>query len=379
MIDIQPTGLEATVEYIKRRFHANRTALFWIALWVLLLWVMIQVKEVTSLLALSYVLVLLLDPFVTRLEKRGIPRGITLGAIFVFLFLAFLALIAFAVPALLTEYSSLVDSFPIYVRSFAEKLQDLLSQWPTLQAKLNPDALWDDVQHYSSMIELEHVKRVVGTLGDTLLSGYSVTLTILNLTLLPFFVYYIGCDLRQIHRFCGRLLSPRMREEASETGQEILAHMYVFFRGQFTVACILMLFYTFGLLLIGLPSAFIIGILSGALSVIPYLGVTTGIAISLLITMVTSPGWWPVIKVVIVFMTVQTIEGTILTPRIIGEKLGIHPLGVMLALIVGGKLLGLLGLIIAIPAAASCRVLVRRVLTDLKRSSEGEAEHVILA
>ena len=379
MIDTQPTGLEATVEYVKRRFHANRTAIFWIALWAALLWVMIQVKEVTSLLALAYVLVLLLDPLVTRFEKKGIPRGVTIGSIFVFLFLALIALIAFAVPALLTEYSALVDSFPIYVRAFAEKMQGWLGQWPTLQARLNPDALWDDVQHYSSMIEVEHVKRVAATLGDTLLSGYSVTLTLVNLTLLPFFVYYIGCDLRKIHRFCGSLLSPRMRAEAAETGQEILAHMYVFFRGQFTVACILMVFYTFGLLLIGLPSAFIIGMLSGALSVIPYLGVTTGMAISLLITMVTSPGWWPVIKVIIVFMTVQTIEGTILTPRIIGEKLGIHPLGVMLALIVGGKLLGLLGLIIAIPAAASCRVLVKRVLTDLKRSSDAEPEHVILA
>lgn len=378
MTEQPPSGLESTIEYLKRRFHANRKAFFWAGALLVLAWVAFAVKEVTSLLLLSYVLALLLDPPISRLERKGISRSLSLFALYMTVFLLICAALAFVIPALLNEYSTLIEVLPDYIRAFVVKLQESLTRWPALQRKLNPDEAWNAIREYSALVGPEHLKRVGSALGETLLSGYSITLTVLNLTLLPFFVYYLTSDLSKIHAFLGSFLPRRRRLEIAEVGEQIRGHVYVFFKGQLTVACILTLFYILGLLLIGLPSAIVVGLISGLLSVVPYLGVATGIVLSLVITVVTDPGWWPVLKVLIVFSVVQTLEGTVLTPRIVGESLGIHPLGVMLALIIGGQLLGLLGLIIAIPAAAALRVLFRSILNELNEPDRSQDERLIV-
>jgi predicted PurR-regulated permease PerM len=370
--------VEATVEYLKRRARVNRKAIFWTCLAALLLWVMHQAKEVTSLLILSYVFSLLIDPIVSRMERYRISRGASIVLLYLFVFLALFAMIAIAVPAIISEYDTLVVSFPNYVRAAIEKLDLLLQRWPSLRVSLNAEAIWADVKQYSSLIGPEHVKNLAVTLGNTLLSGYSITLTILNLTLLPFFVYYITSDLRKIHAFFGSFLAVPVRKQVAEVGNEILSHIYVFFKGQFTVAFILVLLYVAALLLIGLPSAILVGILSGMLCIIPYLGVAIGILVSVTITLFSNPGWWPVAKVLIVYTAIPSIEGSFITPKIIGESLGIHPLGVMLALLIGGQLLGLLGLIIAIPCAAAFRVLMRHALAQLENTGTVGEESMLV-
>jgi len=377
MNDSRVSALELTIEYLKARFYANRKAIFWTIFGLGIFSLMVRVREVSALLILSYVIALLLDPYVTRMEEKGVARSSTIAILFLIGFVLLLAILGFGLPALLNESSELAASFPAYLKTLTQTINESLSRWPAVQKYLNPSKVWSEVNEYWSSIGSEQYASVSNTLGTTLLSGYAVTLALFNLILLPFFVYYITVDLRKFHAFFGSFLSPGTRRQISEVGGEVLSHIQVFFKGQATVACILMLFYMFGLLLIGLPSAVIVGFITGALSIVPYLGVATGFTVSIIIMLVTNPGWVPILKVVGVFAVVQTIEGTVVTPKIIGERLGIHPLGVMLALIVGGKLLGIMGVVIAIPAAAAARVIVRRVLESLERSKLSPEEVII--
>lgn len=374
MNEPQVSSLELTVEYIKARFFANRKAIFWTIFGLGIFWLMFRVREVSALLILSYVIALLLDPFITRMEVKGVARTTSIACLFGIAFVAFLAILGFGLPALLNESSELAASFPAYLKTLTQTVNNSLSRWPAVQKFLNPSKLWNDVNQYWSSVGSEQYASFSSTFEATILSGYTLTLALLNLILLPFFVFYITVDLEKFHSFFGSFLSVSTRRQISEVGQEILEHIHVFFKGQATVACILILFYIFGLLLIGLPSAVIVGFISGALSIIPYLGVATGFTISIIIMLVTNPGWVPILKVVGVYAVVQSIEGTLITPKIIGERLGIHPLGVMLALIVGGKLLGIMGVVIAIPAAAAFRVVVRRVLKSLERSKSSKQQ-----
>ncbi len=365
--------LERTVQYLERTLHVHRKQLVWIALSLVTAWLLLAVKEVTSLLLLAYVVALLMDPLIARCGRWGLSRSASVVLLSVAWIGSVIVFLAYAVPLIVQQYGELVAKLPLYLRQIAVSADEVSVKWTGVHLPVNPDELWGRISAYSSVLSVEHLRAVMGTLSDTLLSGYSVTLTILNLVLFPFFFYYIACDLPSLHATVMRFLPVGWRGQVRETGGEILVHLYAFVRGQLTVASILVLFYICGLLIIGLPSAVIIGFLAGVLSMVPYLGVATGLVLSVLVTLITDPGWWPLAKVGIVFAVVQTLEGSVLTPRIVGESLGLHPLLVMLSLVVASQLLGLLGLVIAIPAAATLRVLIRTLLRSIETGDEGSA------
>jgi predicted PurR-regulated permease PerM len=141
-------------------------------------------------------------------------------------------------------------------------------------------------------------------------------------------------------------------------------HVYAFFRGQMTVACVMAVLYWLGLWMVGLPWAFVVGMVSGLLNVVPYLGIAIGAVLATIITLVTEPTLTQLILVWAVFASVQLLEGFVLTPKIVGEQVGIHSLTVIIALIIGGQLFGFAGLILAIPGAAALKVLVNQFLLD---------------
>jgi len=344
---------------IKEWMISNRKFVFWGVLLFLLVWAMYAVKEITSLLILAYGIALLLDPLVDRLERARIPRSVSIILLCVFFVLGFILVISIAVPLLIREYSTLISALPKYLDAGSVKLEELLSQWLNIETSINLNRIVSEVKNIVKALDVEQMRNVTKAIQSTVLSGYSFALTIVNLTLLPFFVYYIACDIDSFHRLAIRCLPAESRGKVVAVCQEIMKHIYSFFKGQITVSCIMAVLYSIGLTLIGLPSAIIVGAIAGLLNIVPYLGVALGFFIAALITGVHDFSWIQLFKVVGVFVTVSVLEGSVLTPRIVGKSVGLHPLGVMLALVIGGQLFGLLGLVLAIPAAASVRVLFR--------------------
>ncbi len=335
---------QATIEYLKQASYTHRLTIFWTLLIAVLLWVLVAVQEVTSLVLLA---------------KKGVPRSVSIAGIALLAVSLTALLIIIAVPALINEYQVLAANLPEYLNSGGDKLSIFLQKRFAVTYTFNFRTLAEQTRKFLSAVDFEQIRNLAMTTGSTLLSGYSLALTVINLFLLPLFVFYTTRDLHVIHSFLAGFLPKDVRTQVQFVGGQILKHVYAFFKGQCTVALALAVIYSLGLSLVGLPSGVLVGTLAGLLGIIPYLGVTTGVLLATLITLFSDPSLSQFLKVWAVFGVGQTLEGTVLTPKIVGESVGIHPFGVMLALLVGGKLFGLVGLILAIPAAASVRVLFR--------------------
>ncbi|MCB0324384.1 MAG: AI-2E family transporter [Bdellovibrionales bacterium] len=364
--------LEETVAYLRTAVQTHRKTIFWSVCALLFFLLVAQVKEVASLLLASYGLALLLDPVVTRFEERGVSRTVAILGIGGVLFAFGLLLLVLLVPAVVGEYQQLIVNLPDYVRSAAEKSSVFAERWLGVEPPESLDQVADEARQYVAAIGVEQLKAAGAALGKTALQGYSLALTVFNLLLLPFFVFYLTRDLRAFHRTLGSFLDTETQTRISTIGKEILTHVYAFFKGQLTVSIILAVLYIIGFALADLPWAFAVGTLTGLLNIVPYLGVAIGFLLATLLTLVSEPSLSHFAFVYGVFIAVQIVEGNFLTPKIVGESVGIHPLGVMVALIIGGDLFGLLGMILAIPAAAAIRVLFNHSLAAVESSDEAD-------
>ncbi len=335
-----------------------RSLILWSIALVAVFWVAFAVKEVSSLLLLSYGVATLVEPVVRRCE-RGMSRGLAVIAVLTLITLLLLLLTLLAIPVFIEQYRNLIAVLPGYLGATIDLAKILLREHFHYELPVTADEYKQLIVDHLSP---EQLHQLGSTLFTTVLSGYSITLTILNLSLLPFFIFYISRDFHQINGFIVGLLPGEMREQTVSICRQILVHVYAFFRGQLTVAVLMGLCYVVGLTLVGMQSSVVVGILSGLLNIVPYLGITLGIILSSLITLVTEPSWMQFLLVWGVFAVVQFLEGFILTPKIVGESVGIPSLAVIVALMVGGQLFGMLGLILAIPGAAAVRVLAANLL-----------------
>lgn len=174
--------------------------------------------------------------------------------------------------------------------------------------------------------------------------------------LVPFFVFYILVDFSNWRDSSESLIPPRFRDPFSRLFDEAGRILESYVRGQLLIGIIMAVFYAIGFGLLGVPAWAGIAALAGLLNAIPYVGTLLGIILACGFTLADGGGLWNVGAIIGVFIAVQSIEGYILTPRILGGRLNLHPMAVFLGLLIGGKLFGLLGVILAIPAIAIAKV-----------------------
>jgi predicted PurR-regulated permease PerM len=186
--------------------------------------------------------------------------------------------------------------------------------------------------------------------------------------IVPIFAFYLTYDFDNIMESLANFVPPRHRPQTYSFFRDIDAVLGQFFRGQFTVMAILAVLYSVGYGLIGVPLALPIGIMAGFLSFIPYAGSLTALGAALLMTALDWQGWTQVLWVIGVHFTIQGLEGFVITPKIMGDTVGISAIAVMFALLVGGELLGFTGVLLAIPAAAVVKILIQRADDQYRRS-----------
>ena len=345
--------------------YAWRKPIVWIVLLVIFTTLAIRMQELFLLLLASYGVALLLDPIVSKMTGKRLSRSGAIMAIGGLTVVLFFAALAFIIPSLIHQYNNLINQLPSSLAAAYNNINKILEDVFGWELPHSAESIMDSVRAYISAISSEQIKTVLLAVSKTLLSGYSLTLTIVNLLLVPLFIFYLTRDLRGIHRFLGSFLAPSMRQKTATICQEILGQVYAFFKGQLIVALILALLYVVGFSLIRLPFAIVVGTITGLLGIVPYLGTMIGIVLSIVLTIMAPFSWWDLLQVFIVFGINNLLEGLFITPKIVGDKIGIHPLAVMVALIIGGQLLGLVGLILALPAYAAIRVLLKHVFKDL--------------
>jgi predicted PurR-regulated permease PerM len=270
-----------------------------------------------------------------------------------------------AVPTLVREFHKLSDNLHSYVLLGQERLGPYLERGREyLPEALRESSSIDELLSAGlpallSNVSSDTAKRVVAGVTSTLLQGYSQVLTLVNIALLPFIVFYLAVDLPKLHACALNLVPIMRRERVSAVFGEIDGYVSAFVRGQFVVCSVLFVLYAVGLWLVGVDLWLLLAAITGFGNLIPYLGFVVGIVLSSLMALVTFGDLLHVLYVWAVFMVVQGVEGTFVTPRILGNSVGLSPLVIIVALFAGGQLCGLLGIFLAVPAAAAIRVLAR--------------------
>lgn len=305
------------------------------------------------------------DPLVDRLEARGLKRTPAVSVVFSVLFALLALLLLLLIPRLESQLSLLMDKLPGYLEWLRANLM------PRLQALLPGDATTFDLKLVQQTLS-EHW-RAAGGLLTTLWSsvsgsGLAVVGWLANLVLIPVLTFYLLRDwdhlVAGVYALLPRPSAPALAGLAREADEMLGA----FLRGQLLVMFALGVIYTTGLWLVGLDFALLIGMFAGIVSFVPYLGLIVGIVIAGIASVLQSQGFGDVPWVIVVFVAGQLLEGTVLTPRLVGERIGLHPVAVIFAVMAGGQLYGFFGILLALPVASVAMVLIRH-LVERYRSS----------
>ena len=305
-----------------------------------------------------------LDPLVDRLERRGVGR--TAGALLVLagFSVASFGVLLLLVPVVNAQLAGLVASLPGYIETLEHAVARVMAR---VQAEVSPE----DMEGIRRALT-GHLGTAAGWAGEVAGRVLGSGLAIVNLLGLaivtPVVAFYLLRDWDRIVSAVDGLLPRRSAPVIREQAARIDTTLAGFVRGQATVCIVLGLCYGCLLMLAGLDFGFIVGIFSGLVSFIPYVGSVLGGLISIGLALDQFDSLWRVALVALIFVAGQAVEGNYLTPKLVGDRVGLHPVWVIFALFAGGSLLGFVGMLVALPAAAAIGVLARFAIEQYRES-----------
>jgi len=306
------------------------------------------------------------DPLVDRLELRKLSRTLSVAIVFVGLFLVLILVLLLLLPMLEHQITYLFKSVPGYIEILQTKwLPGLAEKLGIEPSALNFDSLKNILQK-----NFEKTGGLAVTIFSSITqSGMALMAGLANLVLIPVVTFYLLRDwdilIDRINELLPRKYQPTIARLATESDAVLASFM----RGQILVMLVLGIVYATGLWFVGLELALLIGIMAGLVSFVPYLGFILGIiaaSIAMLLQTHEVVQLWPVF---IVFGIGQMLEGMLLTPMLVGDRIGLHPVAVIFAVLAGGQLFGFVGILLALPVAAVLAVMIRHAHEQYKASA----------
>jgi predicted PurR-regulated permease PerM len=296
-----------------------------------------------------------LDPACDWLEEKGSSRTFATVIITAAFFLVATLLMVLVVPLAYGQAVQLVQKMPDYVAAIREKVVPIIAALAPYLGDGGIADIRDTLSGYGS----DAVKWLAGNIGGFLsrLEALANLLSLLVIT--PIVSFYLLRDWDHLVARVDDLLPRGSAETIREQLRLVDKTLAGFVRGQVTVCLILGAFYGVGLSLAGLDSGFIIGFATGLVSFVPFFGMLLGFFIGMAVAVAQFDSWLPIGMVAAVFAVGQLIEGNFLTPKMVGERVGLHPVWVIFGLLAGGALFGFIGVLLAVPMAAVVGVLVR--------------------
>ena len=327
-----------------------------IALAGLLLWVL---SPVLMPFVVAAVLAYVLSPLVKgllRISAGALPVLLAVGVVELLFLVVALAILLLVVPILAKELPLMREQLP----DLLFKAQAVLAPWlKELGIELALDAASLKafiIKYFNTSVE----DSLDGWLTSLRIGGSVALAVVGNVVLIPVALFYLLADWDRFVAHVVRLVPQRMRPGFDGFVAEVDEVLGQYLRGQLTVMVILACFYSAGLALFGLDLALPIGVFSGLAVVIPYLGFGVGLVLALLAGLLQFAAWKAAVMVAVVFGLGQLLEGFVLTPRLVGERIGLHPLAVIFALLAFGQVFGFVGVLVALPASAILLVCLRR-------------------
>ena len=299
------------------------------------------------------------DPLADKLQKFKLPRSVAVAAVFLLTFAGLGLLVLLVVPLIRMQVSAFLTALPDIVAQAEQVWLPNVTEF--IGIEVGEDVgIGAFVARYSDM---------AGSWGATLLlslskSGGALATAVLSLFLVPILTFYLLRDWDSIVGKFGALIPQQQRPTVFKLAQETDEVLGAFLRGQIMVMIALAAIYSLGLGLVGLKFAIAIGVVAGLVSFVPYLGFVFGIALAGLTVVLEPDPLFRLVGVVTTFSIAQLIEGFFLTPKLVGDRIGLHPVIVIFAVAAGGQLFGFFGILLALPVAAVLSVLVRFLYTQ---------------
>ncbi len=337
---------------------------FWITVgvvFVLALWLFRGVLlPFVAGMAIAY----FLDPLADRLERLGTPRWVAALAVLCGFGLTAIVAMLLLWPLLQAQITSLITALPGYVDKLRGLVEPYIRQVALSFDMRDQERIGQIVSEYGGRAA-QWATQVIGTV----LTGGMALVEVLSVLLItPVVAYYMLRDWDRMTASIDRLLPRNGAEVIRGELRQIDTTLAGFLRGQASVCLALAIFYALGLTIAGLNYALVIGLLAGLISFIPYVGTIVGFVAAVGVALLQFDEWSRIGLVVGVFVVGQFLEGNFLTPKLVGDRVGLHPAWIMFALMAGGSLFGFLGVLLAVPVAAVIGVITRFAVGQYLRS-----------
>lgn len=334
---------------------ANNGRLFWLAIGIIFFLLIYLLKGVLLPFILGALIAYFLDPAADKLEEWHFSRTLATVTITLTFFTTVAVFLLFAIPTIVSQLSGLFSDLPSYVLEIEGKYEKQLFHWIGTLPKNHAESIKDAVSNFSGTM----LKIVGDMVGSMFQSGIAI-INILSLILItPVVAFYLLRDWDVIKlRFYALL--PRKHEKIIRE-QLMLVDTAIagFVRGQTNVCLLLGSFYAIALSLVGLKFGVLIGMASGILVIIPYVGIMFGAAVGISVAYFQFGDIHGALPVLLIFVIGQVVESNFITPKLVGEKVGLHPAWIIFGMLAGASLFGFVGILIAVPVSAVFGVLIR--------------------
>ncbi len=341
---------------VSQSSNLKRQLAFWLIVAVVFIATIAALREILLPFIMGLAVAYFLDPVVDFLEDRGFSRlwaTITITVCFVLILTAMFFVL---IPIIAHELSNLAANMPDHIQKLKAFVLEVRREWfgaldPADKARL--DVLSADIAKQTAAWGAKTATAILG-------EGFAIFNFASLVVVTPVVAFYLLKDWDRI----VKLVNDSLPRDHADTIRRLAGEMDVvmagFVRGQVTVLLLLGTFYVIALSFIGLKYGVIVGVISGLISFIPFVGAVIGFVLGGVIAISQFwPEWIPIVSVLAVFIIGQTVEGNLLSPKIVGDSVNLHPVWLIFSLFVFGYLLGFLGLLIAVPVAAAIGVLVR--------------------
>ncbi|NUQ73356.1 MAG: AI-2E family transporter [Polyangiaceae bacterium] len=338
-------------------------------------------RAVLTPIFLAFLIAYVLDPVVDRLERWHIPRALGIVLVLFTVLGATLLFFALVVPAIVSDVASFARELPGRLTAGFARVEPILQRYG-IQVPHTAAEAAQALQGKTEQIA-NQVLAPIGSAAATVIGGtVSVIGAAAAALLVPIMAFYLLYDFDPLIEGVRDLLPVRWREPVSEAAKEVDTVLGQFVRGQVMVMGILAVLYGGAYWALGIRLAIPIGIMAGILNFIPYVGSAFALVAGLLMSLLGGLHWGQIVGVLISYAVVQSLEGFVITPKIVGKTVGLSDIWVLIALFVAGEIFGFLGVLLAVPAAAVAKIFIVRALryyktTKLYLESEPEPGSVL--
>jgi predicted PurR-regulated permease PerM len=305
----------------------------------------------------AFIFAYMLEPLTERLVKLKLPRSLAAFISLLVGIMASIVILLLLLNLLQHEIPLIKTQFPIWLKAAQEWLEPKLA---TFKVTLNWEIIRETIQSKITTQLSDNANTLVTqSLSTILRSSGSILAFLANTILVLFVLFYLLLEWKAFLKMIGDLIPVRFRETFIKLVQEVDVLLAHYLRGQISLMLVLAVFYSIGLLIIGVESAIPLGMFTGLVAFIPYVGFLMSFILSLLATLLEFGPGNELIAVLALYAIGQLLEGFYLTPRLVGEKIGLHPVAVLFALMLFGQLFGFFGILLAFPLSAICLVTIR--------------------